>query len=109
MSDGDVTGNLRFAITPEVRRDITLILKPYVGFALNHTDLDYVQYLADRGVNVSEKDAHAFAVTVMREKIYFSGYILHKKQGAVLLTPCLLFFLCHRYFERFYVIRFWQF
>ncbi len=49
------------------RRDITLILKPFVGFALDHEDRIYKDYLAKKGIAVSEKDAHAFAVFAMRE------------------------------------------
>ncbi len=55
--------------SPEERKDITLVLKPYVGFAINHSDEEFQKYLADRGINVSLKDAHAFAVTAMRENI----------------------------------------
>ena len=49
------------------RRDITLILKPFVGFALDHEDRIYKEYLAKKGIAVSEKDAHAFAVFAMQE------------------------------------------
>ena len=49
------------------RRDITLILKPFVGFTLDHEDRIYKEYLAKKGIAVSEKDAHAFAVFAMQE------------------------------------------
>ena len=62
--------NFRFLLaefSEAERRDITLILKPFVGFALDHEDRIYKEYLAKKGIAVSEKDAHAFAVTAMRE------------------------------------------
>ncbi len=72
FSDEDIRidGHFRFLLaefSEADRRDITLILKPFVGFALDHEDRIYKDYLAKKGIAVSEKDAHAFAVFAMRE------------------------------------------
>ena len=51
------------------RRDITLVLKPFVGNQLRLEDSEYQQYLAQLGIDVTESDAHTFAVMAMQENM----------------------------------------
>lgn len=53
----------------EERELIAAVLKPFVGFNLNRTDEEYQDYLRKKGVAVSTRDAHAFAVTAMRGNV----------------------------------------
>jgi hypothetical protein len=62
--------NLRFLLSEyseSERRDITLVLKPFVGNSIKREDADYQQHLAKLGIEVSESDAHTFAVLAMKE------------------------------------------
>ena len=60
--------DLRFLLSEyseEERELIAAVLKPFVGFNLNRTDEEYQEYLRKKGVAVSSRDAHAFAVTAL--------------------------------------------
>ena len=62
--------DIRFLLadfTPEERNDFILMLKPFVGFNIDHEDEIYQQYMAERGVKLSLGDAHAFAVLAMNQ------------------------------------------
>ena len=64
--------DLRFLLSEyseEERELIAAVLKPFVGFNLNRTDEEYQEYLRKKGVAVSTRDAHAFAVTAMRGNV----------------------------------------
>lgn len=43
------------------------VLKPMVGRSISKTDRQYQAYLHELGVEVTEKEAHTFAVIAMRE------------------------------------------
>ena len=74
-SDGITSDNnpdVRFLLSEyseNERRDITLTLKPFVGSRIRLEDVEYQQYLAKLGIDVTESDAHTFAVMAMQENM----------------------------------------